>query len=433
MIRIGLTGTMGAGKSTVGDLFESWGAHRVDADVLARRVVEPGQPGLAAIRETFGDVMLRADGTLDRAALRAVVFEDNGALRRLESIIHPAVDRLRHALMDQARSDGVRVTVLEIPLLFEKDLRGEFDSVVVVDAPEDVRRSRVCESRGLTPQEFEAMDSAQWSGGRKRAAADHVIWNDDDLESLESDSREVWDAVTGASAAYEERAQARVEWRVDLHMHTSASSDSLSSPADVVRQAREIGLDKIAITDHNEVDGAFEARDIDPNLVIVGEEVRTDEGLDLIGLFLTEHIPRGGTFRDVAEEIRRQLDECGAVYEEIEDEYVTMLDTDFLDQNFLADILEQLNRQLALQMRSEFDKKKGTYDFTLGKDKDTGITILDQEPQWYWHREAASGSVVELLLEQENSYIMNIQMGDFELIDFELGGIESEITIIESQ
>ena len=128
------------------------------------------------------------------------------------------------------------------------------------------------------------------------------------------------------------------------------------------------------------------------------------------------------------------FEELEVDYLEIEeDEYVSMLDTDFLDQNFLADILEQLNRQLALQMRSEFDKKKGTYDFTLGKDKDTGITILDQEPQWYWHREAASGSVVELLLEQENSYIMNIQMGDFELIDFELGGIESEITIIQSQ
>ena len=105
-----------------------------------------------------------------------------------------------------------------------------------------------------------------------------------------------------------------------------------------------------------------------------------------------------------------KFEELEVDYLEIEeDEYVTMLDTDFLDQNFLADILEQLNRQLALQMRSEFDKKKGTYDFTLGKDKDTGITILDQEPQWYWHREAASGSVVELLLEQENSYIMNIQ------------------------
>jgi len=155
------------------------------------------------------------------------------------------------------------------------------------------------------------MDSAQWSGERKRAAADHVIWNDDDLESLESESREVWDAVTGASAAYEERAQARVEWRVDLHMHTRASSDCLSAPADVVRQAREIGLDRIAITDHNEIEGAFEGRDIDPDLVIVGEEVRTDEGLDLIGLFLTGHIPRGGTFREVAEEIRRQ---GGVVY-----------------------------------------------------------------------------------------------------------------------
>ena len=118
---------------------------------------------------------------------------------------------------------------------------------------------------------------------------------------------------------------------------------------------------------------------------------------------------------------------------EVEDEASSLLDVDFLDQNFLGDILEQLNLQLALQMRSEFDKKKGTYGFKLGKDKDTGITILDEDPQWYWHREAASGSVVELRLEQENSYMMNIQMGDFQLIDFELGGIESEITIIQSQ
>ena len=118
---------------------------------------------------------------------------------------------------------------------------------------------------------------------------------------------------------------------------------------------------------------------------------------------------------------------------EIEDVASSLLDIDFLDQNFLGDILEQLNIQLALQMRSEFDKKKGAYDFKLGKDKETGITILDEEPQWYFHREAASGSVVELYLEQENSYMMNIQMGDFQLIDFELGGIESEITIIQSQ
>ena len=129
-----------------------------------------------------------------------------------------------------------------------------------------------------------------------------------------------------------------------------------------------------------------------------------------------------------------KFDELEVDYlEEVEDDAVSMLDIDFLDQNFLEDVLEQLNRQLALQMRSEFDKKSSQYDFKLGKDKETGITILDEEPQWYWHREAASGSVVELYLEQENSYNLNIQQGDFELIDFELGGIESEITIIQSQ
>ena len=119
--------------------------------------------------------------------------------------------------------------------------------------------------------------------------------------------------------------------------------------------------------------------------------------------------------------------------EEEEDELASSLDIDFLDQNFLGDILAQLNAQLALQMRSEFDKKKGAYDFKLGKDTTTGITILDEDPQWYWHREAASGSVVELRLEKANSYIMNIQMGDFELLDFELGGTESEIIIYQSQ
>ena len=118
---------------------------------------------------------------------------------------------------------------------------------------------------------------------------------------------------------------------------------------------------------------------------------------------------------------------------EIEDDAVSLLDTDFLDQNFLGDILEQLNIQLALQMRSEFDKKTSAYEFKLGKDKETGITILNEDPNWYWHREGASGSVIELRLEQANSYMMNIQMGDFEIIDFELGGTESVINIIQSQ
>ena len=117
---------------------------------------------------------------------------------------------------------------------------------------------------------------------------------------------------------------------------------------------------------------------------------------------------------------------------EEEDELANSLDTDFLAQNFLGNVLDQLNLQLALQMRSQFDKKKTSGDITLGKDAETGITILDEDPEWYWHREAASGSVIEFRLEKENSYIMNIVQGDFELIDFELGGTESEINIIQN-
>ena len=119
---------------------------------------------------------------------------------------------------------------------------------------------------------------------------------------------------------------------------------------------------------------------------------------------------------------------------ELDDEDdVGQLDRDFLSQNFLGNILDQLNLQLALQLGDKLEKKKAKGDIVLGKDEVTGITILDEDPEWYWHREAASGSVVELRLEQANSYIMNIQQGDFELLDFELGGTESEITIYQSQ
>jgi hypothetical protein len=117
---------------------------------------------------------------------------------------------------------------------------------------------------------------------------------------------------------------------------------------------------------------------------------------------------------------------------EDEEDSAGQLDRNFLDQNFLGNILDQLNIQLALQLGDKLDKKKAKGDIVLGKDEVTGITILDEDPEWYWHREAASGSVVELRLEQANSYIMNIQQGDFELLDFELGGTESEITIIQN-
>lgn len=311
MIRLGLTGTIGAGKSTVGSLFERWGAFRIDADRLAREAVAHRSRGLEEVRRVFGEQVLQSDGTLDRAALRRIVFADAAARERLEAIVHPEVDARRTELLKQAEHEGRRVVVLEIPLLFEKGLTGEFDAIVVVDAPVDVRRARVRETRDISPAEFNAMDASQWAAERKRAGATHVIWNAGDLAALEAAARLAWEALTGRPAASAgtttvDQAGSDAEWRVDLHMHTDASKDCLSRPVEVVRRARSRGLSRIAITDHDEIEGAFAARDHDPELVIVGEEVRTSEGLDLIGLYLTEHIPPGGTFREVAAEIHRQ-------------------------------------------------------------------------------------------------------------------------------
>jgi dephospho-CoA kinase len=303
--RIGLTGTVGAGKSTVGRLFESWGAWRIDADQLAREAVEPGTPGHAAVLERFGERVRAADGSIDRAALRAIVFDDDAARADLEAIVHPEVDRLREREVERAIGDGARIVVFEIPLLDETGSADQFDHVVVVDAPLEVRRRRVVETRGLAPATFDAIDAAQWSGERKRAAAAAVVWNDADEPTLERRARDAWDALTGTAGASAAR------WLVDLHMHTSASRDCRSDPADVVARAREVGLDRIAITDHDEIEGALAAHELDPGLVIVAEEVRTSEGLDLIGLWIEERIPPGGTFADVAAAVHEQ---GGVVY-----------------------------------------------------------------------------------------------------------------------
>tara|TARA_B100000900_G_scaffold285778_1_gene244910 strand:- start:2030 stop:3148 length:1119 start_codon:yes stop_codon:yes gene_type:complete len=115
--------------------------------------------------------------------------------------------------------------------------------------------------------------------------------------------------------------------------------------------------------------------------------------------------------------------------EEDESQFSTGLEIDFLEQNFLADILKQINKELAKAMRSEFDKRKTTGDITLGKDPETGVIILDEDPQWVWIREDASGSYIELRLDKEYGYVLNIVQGEFEQYDFELGGVDNAITI----
>ena len=132
-----------------------------------------------------------------------------------------------------------------------------------------------------------------------------------------------------------------------------------------------------------------------------------------------------------------EIDDLNQDYlEEEEDLYVTGLDIDFLQQNFLADILKQINEELALQMRNEFDKqeeRKSIEGITLGKDPETGVIILDESPQWVWIREDASGAYIELRLDQEYGYILNIIQGEFEMYDFELLGQDNEINILQVQ
>lgn len=195
MIRVGLTGTLGAGKSTVGELFEAWGACRIDADELAREAVRPGSPALEEIRRVWGEGVLRDDGRLDREEMRRRVFGDAEERRRLEEIVHPEVGRLRQRRTRRAAESGADVVVSEIPLLFEKGMEEEFDTVVVVDAARPTRRRRVVESRDVDAATFDAMESTQWPGARKRRTADHVIENDGSLAALERAARTVWERI----------------------------------------------------------------------------------------------------------------------------------------------------------------------------------------------------------------------------------------------
>lgn len=201
MLRIGLTGNIAAGKSSVVGVWRSLGATVVDADELARRVVEPGTPGLALIVEAWGPAVLDADGELDRAALRGIVFEDPEARARLEEIVHPAVYALRVEENRLAAERGERLVVADIPLLFEVGMADEFDVVVLVDAPEEERLRRLVEDRGLDPEEAVRMIDAQMPAELKRARADLVIENAGSPAELEARAREAWAELAGRAEA----------------------------------------------------------------------------------------------------------------------------------------------------------------------------------------------------------------------------------------
>lgn len=194
MYLIGLTGGIASGKSTVARRLVEHGAVLIDADVLARKAVEPGTPALASIREAFGDEVLLADGSLDREKLGALVFHDDEARATLNAIVHPAVRELGEKVKaDAVRADPDVVIVHDIPLLVEtgRDTEG-FDKIVVVEAPKKTRIARLVEGRGLTPDHASARVEAQATDEERRAIADIVINADGTLGNTMSQVDDLW-------------------------------------------------------------------------------------------------------------------------------------------------------------------------------------------------------------------------------------------------
>ena len=206
---IGLTGNIASGKSAVADMLAERGATIVDADLLARDAVTKGSPALDAIVARWGKDVLDPEGNLDRAALRHIVFEHQGDLDALNEIVHPEVLRLREKDIAEARARGERVVVCVIPLLFERHLADDFDTIVLVDAPRSVRLDRIVRDRGIEEAEAMKMIAAQMPADLKRARANYVIENNGTLEDLETEVDRVWEEIAKDGASSLDTANAR--------------------------------------------------------------------------------------------------------------------------------------------------------------------------------------------------------------------------------
>ncbi|WP_328783504.1 dephospho-CoA kinase [Streptomyces canus] len=200
MLKVGLTGGIGAGKSEVSRLLVEHGAVLIDADRIAREVVAPGTPGLAAVVEAFGEDVLAEDGGLDRPKLGSIVFADPDRLAVLNSIVHPLVGARSRELESAAAEDAV--VVHDVPLLAENALAPLYDLVVVVDASPETQLDRLVRLRGMTEQDARARMAAQATREKRLEIADVVIDNDVPLEELRRRVQEVWgDLVRRARAS----------------------------------------------------------------------------------------------------------------------------------------------------------------------------------------------------------------------------------------
>ncbi|MEJ7834246.1 MAG: dephospho-CoA kinase [Nocardioides sp.] len=201
-MRVGLTGGVASGKSTVSAILAELGAVVIDADALAREVVERGTPGLAAVVAEFGAELLTAEGDLDRPAMGRLVFGDEPARRRLEAIVHPLVLERIMELESQATSEGTDdVVIHDIPLLVESGRADTFDAVIVVDVPNEVQIDRMISDRGWTREEAESRIAAQATREERLAIASHVIDNTGSLDDLRIRVTEVAEEFRGTVPA----------------------------------------------------------------------------------------------------------------------------------------------------------------------------------------------------------------------------------------
>jgi dephospho-CoA kinase len=191
-MKVGLTGGIGAGKSTVADLFSQKGGVVIRSDELARQVIEPQTPGFQQVIDRFGKEFVNSEGYIDRAKLAQIVFQDDAALKDLENIIHPLVRSKTNEIIDQHTSETIIVN--EIPLLLEKKMESLFDFLVIVISSEKNRLERLAQ-RGLTVEQATARMSKQVSDDERKAAADFLIVNDGNLDQLEADVEKIWQTL----------------------------------------------------------------------------------------------------------------------------------------------------------------------------------------------------------------------------------------------
>lgn len=189
MLSIALTGGIGSGKSSVGEIFDELGAIVIDSDQLSRDVIERGTPGFDEVVARFGDVIL-VDGEISRSKLAEIVFVDEKARKDLESIIHPRVREIAERVVARAPEDAIVIN--EIPLLFETQGQGRFDLVITVEASDESRTKRLID-RGLKSYQIEKRISAQASRAERESISDYVIENDEGLEDLERKVRRLWE------------------------------------------------------------------------------------------------------------------------------------------------------------------------------------------------------------------------------------------------